>query len=687
MNGQHSNNARRNILRTAVVLVLLVALHGCITDGIDEERYVRDGIQYGVTEGRFRDRWWNYYERGRSFQDGKFLEEAERDLRVALDVRSRDQRWARTYGLHFVPEYFPNRELGITLFYKKRIEEAIARLETSLEQRYSARAAYFLDEARAAWVASNNLDTSPPTIEIIAPATAAGLSSLDQELVAVIRDDTFVRDILIGGEPYPLDLATPEMEIIYPLRLAPGPNRVPIQITDIAGNVTKFDLILRTDVDGPAVSFDEPGTVPGFVTGVAYDPAGVYAMRVGGQAVSLRVEGNGLVAFGVDANRVAANPRLSFECEDDLGNITTGRLPAPGGTAAVRGQIVFASGPRGTQDFRLAADTGNSASIEFTNLIEGLRFLKDEIVVSMRISSPDEIQSLDINGVPIESLIPGRREQRVSRRIRLEHEGPNLLVASLSDASGNKAQERLTVVREFTEIESGAGRLTVALLGNVWEHSGPVLPGESEVISDELARVLFERGRFDLLSRDALPQVLAEQELVAALGSRKARAALGSVIQAELLIIGKIRRSGEALEIILQAISSDTSRILAYADVAGPVRSIDDLTRLVYDLALRLEQEFPRVQGLIIDVDSPNKLLCDLTEAHGLRPELRCIVFRKGEERVHPVTGQTLGAPMHILAEGYLDSVQKQLSTIRLDKDPPGDIRNPIEVMDLVITK
>ncbi|MEX2016292.1 MAG: hypothetical protein WD873_06600, partial [Candidatus Hydrogenedentales bacterium] len=117
--------------------------------------YVRDGEQFGVTEGRFRGRWWNHYERGTSFLRGGFYAEAEEDFRGALSGRRRDQRWARTYGLHLVPAYFPHRELGITLFRQGRVEEAIDHFDTSLGMAWSARAAYYRDLARRELLASS----------------------------------------------------------------------------------------------------------------------------------------------------------------------------------------------------------------------------------------------------------------------------------------------------------------------------------------------------------------------------------------------------------------------------------------------------------------------------------------------------------------------------------------------------
>ena len=46
---------------------------------------------------------------------GRYFDQAAGDLNAALEQRGRDQRMARTYGMHFV-DYFPHRELGIIYF-------------------------------------------------------------------------------------------------------------------------------------------------------------------------------------------------------------------------------------------------------------------------------------------------------------------------------------------------------------------------------------------------------------------------------------------------------------------------------------------------------------------------------------------------------------------------------------------
>ncbi|NJL58721.1 MAG: hypothetical protein HC887_02785 [Desulfobacteraceae bacterium] len=145
--------------RIFILLVIVFMIYpGCypLPDRISK---MKDGKEYGDTEGLFRHRWWNYYERGLSFADGEFWQDAESDLREAIRQRDSDKRRARTYGLHFI-DYFPHRELGIVLFMQGRIEEAEKELKHSYHTVKSAKTALFLDRTRKALIEKKTVCSS-----------------------------------------------------------------------------------------------------------------------------------------------------------------------------------------------------------------------------------------------------------------------------------------------------------------------------------------------------------------------------------------------------------------------------------------------------------------------------------------------------------------------------------------------
>lgn len=115
-------------------------LYGC--KPISENPEVRDGKAYClIKRTTFKGRWWHYYERALSCAEGAFWERAERDFREAIHIREKDERRARTYGMHFL-DYFPHRELGILYYQTGRTREAHAELELSLGQFPSDKARY-----------------------------------------------------------------------------------------------------------------------------------------------------------------------------------------------------------------------------------------------------------------------------------------------------------------------------------------------------------------------------------------------------------------------------------------------------------------------------------------------------------------------------------------------------------------
>ncbi|KPA18248.1 hypothetical protein MHK_001532, partial [Candidatus Magnetomorum sp. HK-1] len=121
-----------------LVLGCIVLLCACCMTPKRPPMIGSDGQKYGIVEGLFQNRWWNYYERGQSFTGGAltyyldeptdlaktmhYLKIAEADFADAISLRSKDQFRARTYGMHFL-DYFPHRELGIVYYYSFQEKE------------------------------------------------------------------------------------------------------------------------------------------------------------------------------------------------------------------------------------------------------------------------------------------------------------------------------------------------------------------------------------------------------------------------------------------------------------------------------------------------------------------------------------------------------------------------------------
>ena len=316
--------------------------------------------------------------------------------------------------------------------------------------------------------------------------------------------------------------------------------------------------------------------------------------------------------------------------------------------------------------------------------MENRKYFLQEIAVALDIDAGKVIKSATLNGEPLQ-IVPGRTSQRLARRIQLEP-GTNRIEATAVDVDGETSSAAIVIARELMSVEQSAGRLNVAVLGNVWRGNSPLLENEAGLVADEFLRELQVSSRFELMDRSLLPDILTEQELNAALGSREERLALGKLIPAELLLIGRIRRDSSSVEIIAEAVSAETSAFVARADVAGRADTVDQLRQLVGVLALRLIQEFPRVQGQVALVKDDRMFVTNLSNALNVRDSMKLVVFRYGDEIIDPISNVSLGRDTHIVAEGFIRSVDDKKSTAERVQGAV-DASDPIQRGDSVVIK
>ena len=255
-----------------------------------EEHYKRDGIQYGVTRGLFLGRWWDFYERGRSFADGKFWKEAEADLRQAVAIRTRDDRRARTYGAHFI-QYFVNRELGVVLFRqaeelydhgmelhkqgrttesdrkleesKRKIKQAIDYLERSVirdelsdNDTLTDKATYYLRLCYRRF-AKYYQDRHVPIIHLErVPDSVTNRERI--ELVGWVEDDNYVDSLRINSQKIRLKYVEDKFYFNSTVPLVVGTNEFELTAVDTAGNAgEKRVFTVVSDRDPPAISIVE----------------------------------------------------------------------------------------------------------------------------------------------------------------------------------------------------------------------------------------------------------------------------------------------------------------------------------------------------------------------------------------------------------------------------------------------
>lgn len=245
---------RRHDKVMLLALLLLFYIGACAIER--GKIYVVDGKRYCVANGVWRNKWWQHYERGQSCMAGGFWEEAIGSFKAALAVtRGQKDRWyVNTYGVHFIDDYFPHRELGIAYYRVGRDQEAQHELERSLRMTPSAKAKFYLNEVRRRLIRQARSDKTEPRIVIDRPLDGLLTNDLTVAVTGYAEDDTFVESLVVNGQEIFVELAEPRLPFTREIRLRNGLNHIAIMATDVAGRQTQQHATVYLDRRGPSLS-------------------------------------------------------------------------------------------------------------------------------------------------------------------------------------------------------------------------------------------------------------------------------------------------------------------------------------------------------------------------------------------------------------------------------------------------
>lgn len=691
LNKQQSNfqgTIGDDVIRIIFFLLIAATLStsGCVQQ---KNEYIRDGIEYGVTEGNFRAKWWNYYERGRSFLDGRFYQEAVADLQEALDGRSSDAWRARTYGMHFV-DYFPHRELGIAYYQQGAISQAIEELEKSISTAKSAKAHYFLNLARRADLAENGRDLSSPALSADLSASNVYTNQFFTTVNGKATDDQFVAAIQVGPQKLPLELAVKEKLFTAEIALHEGENNIIVTATDLAGKATSKTLTIFGDYRGPTIQIEEfaaAGDKMRLLLQIS-DSGGLNSLTINNSPVAvlgapLTYSHEALLPWGeieIRSTDRAGNQTKAFLDEKDVADGSGGRtaslLLSSGADTA--GTIGSDAGPVRSSSYGLTAslvdnlapyiklEGGGTSQVNFDELflIEGM--VGDNSLVS----------SITINNEPI--LNKGGKKVFFSVLEKLEV-GDNNFQLTAHDDSGNQSTEKIKVERKVQKIKQLGSRMSIAILPFDKKGESSLL---TDIVYDKLIDSFLEQSRFKLVERQKLQNILQELHLSSTdLVDPEKASSLGKIISADAILAGSIIETPDSIEVISRLIDTETSTVLTSNDVFDQEKGLSSLSTLLDSLAYKFKRDFPLLEGIIIEVKN-TLVMVDIGQEKKIKPLSRLICFRDGPVVKHPVTGKILGAETVELAELKIKDVYKgfsQAEKVRITGD--------MKVLDKVISK
>lgn len=651
--------------------------------------HMQDGKEYGKTSGSFRGRWWNYYERGRSFSDGKFYTEAIADFQKGIEGREKDQWRARTYGMHFM-DYFPHRELGVVYFQRKQYDLAINELENSIETAPSAKGHYFLNKARGAKIRQEGRDMSAPELFLEGSLQKRTSNSFTYTVKGVAEDDSYVASIEVGDKRIPFELAEKKRVFTTEVPLKEGENIIRISATDLVGKKTKKNLEILCDRSGPVVEIlgvvDEDGNE--VIRGIVSDEGWVNSLIINGNPWNITGRSSAY-------NFKFARPKggITVVATDHAGNITRALLNEedfeedslmnprvaylePSIRYYPKSMVVSDAHMPLLASTQIAPADIDPPFVKLEDLGADQETYEDYVLLEGIVADLSPIHSITVNGEPI----PNKNGKKLYfSQLKKLIEGDNEFLIVAIDIHGNRSEKKININRKVQNIRQIGSRMSIAILPfNQKEETSLI----GDLIHDQLIDSFLEQKRFNVVERKKIEAVLRELKLSSTdLVDPDKAVNLGKIVAANVLLAGTVIESPDSVEIIGRLIDTETATILASNDIFGEDKSFSSLNNLLDSLAFKFKRDFPLFEGILIEVRK-NEVVIDIGSEKEIKPNLHLICYRDGLEIKHPVTGKILGAEPEILGDLTVKEVFEGFSKASLEKQK-GDLK----IYDRVIAK
>lgn len=632
---------------------------------------------FGGDSGTFRGKWWNYYERGLEYAEKGDWGKALGDLREAASQRGTDQRMARTYGMHFI-DYYPHRELGVVYYHQGEMEMAARELEESVKTEETAKAVFYLNKVKEQQLRKDPIKAGAPEITVVSPADGSTVKTSTVVVKGRATGKGHVARLTINGTPYRFERARENLEFTQEVPVEDGANEIRIVAEDLLGNMSEKAVALTVDRDGPSIQIfdikaeEEHGKKYLRVTGEISDATWISRLQVNGAPVDAGGAKSHPLNFRYERGSRA---RLTVLATDPFENETAAEIDVEKDLAAFN---------RPFEPFQVALNAGKLIGFDkrppeaSLRTAEGLPPVFAGKYAVEGVASDDwNVGRITVNGREV--YFKKGKKVFFSKVVDLR-EGKNAITVDIYDSSENKTSRTFTVTRKIPSVLQNASRMSITVL----PFDGGQAADRVRLAYDQLVGAFVEQKRFSIVERSKLEQILLEQKLTREkLTDPENSIRIGKLMSADAVLAATVREDGKSLEIVARIISTETSEVLDVKDVYAEDKTAASVKELMAALASKVASGFPVAEGMVVKAGG-RSITMDLGEASNIKKNMTVIIYRKGEEIRHPVTGKSLGFDTVKLAEGRVEDVQANFSKVALLKKPASQ---EVRVKDLVITK
>jgi len=160
-----------------------------------------------------------------------------------------------------------------------------------------------------------------------------------------------------------------------------------------------------------------------------------------------------------------------------------------------------------------------------------------------------------------------------------------------------------------------------------------------KIVAEWFTTALVNTGRFDVIERRLLQQILEEQKMgVTGLIDPRSASRLGKVLGVKTVVSGTVQSYDGVSEINVRLLNVETGSIITAESFKGG--SASSLNKLVNEAAAKIIRHFP-LQGYVVK-RSTGKVTVDLGSSAGVRTGMQFKVYTEGAPLKHPKTGEVL---------------------------------------------
>lgn len=631
-----------------------------------------------------RPSWWAFYRRALNRARNEDWDGAREDLRTVLgDMPGaiypgpvEDQRRAKTYGLHFLDDYFPHRELGVCYFFLADLEAAERELRRSLDVIRTSRAMHYLNEVHREKLKLREREgvrhEHGPQIHVEEIGKSMLVATQQLRLTGTVDSPNLVAKLTVAERPVLLELAAGTVPFTMDVQLHPGSQKIRILAEDLAGKRSEWVTEVISDVQAPRIDLSPSSSSPDECLLTVDDDLELSFLSVNG-IVHPVPPASRRIRIDIATEGLAGD--LVVKAKDTAGNPSALQVPIADLQASLDECDRFFSG------IRLAAASWEFSAVPphstdsigpqirlFPEIGEEIIVTSSSYLFDMLLHDKGGLASLEIeaNGETANrcTVEPGVMMTRSAIRIAL-NEGVNEVKVTAKDRHGNGTQRNCRIVRRMDCLWRHELRMGAVLMPIDLQDTTFLVPwGPRQTLLKEL---LLSPRRLRMVDRDADTR---EQTLIERLLNHQAISTTSQVenirpmVKAEWILQAYTTRwSGrENWDMVVNVIDTDSGEIILTTDIHAIGTEQTVLATAMQALADKIRQRLPALSAPVIyEGDS---VCVAIGTRSQIVPGMRFLFLRGQEMEENRFSEPLQREGMQV--QGYVEGVERDICHLRI---------------------